>query len=177
MKHNIDLNIEISPSEKGILEIIGKEKWKDLLNLNKNSDNYCLGCGFETKNNQKLNIHILPFDNNLILDSDENSYKNLRFIKLCDACHLIKHFDYAAQNDLVKLVNSNFNQADLIKLCRYKNEAVNAYILGGHGIDKNIFLLKKTPSEYLKEILESNLNINPKIKLIFTKNFNWANCR
>lgn len=177
MKQIMELNIEISPSEKAILEIIGKDKWKNLINSNQKTNNICLGCGFETKNNQKLNIHILPFDNSLILDSDENSYKKLRFIKLCDACHLIKHFDYAAQNDLVKLVNSNFNQADLIKLCRYKNEAINAYILGGHGIDKNIFLLKKTPLEYLSEISESNLNFNPKIKLIFTKKFNWSNCR
>ena len=94
----MDLNIEISPSEKKIVEIIGKDKWSELRKKTINSQpNKCACCnypepevGFSRINlNPKLNVHVLPYDSNIDLVKD---YDDLNTIILCDACHTIKHF-------------------------------------------------------------------------------------
>lgn len=179
----MNLNIEISPSEKKIVEIIGKDKWSELRKKTINSQpNKCACCnypesevGFSRINlNPKLNVHVLPYDSNIDLVKD---YDELNTIILCDACHTIKHFDIAVKNDWVKLANSSFSQLNLILACRWGNKIVNAHIIGGHKVEKLIFPLKKSPKSYLEEIQESKMNINPKIKVIFTKNFDWTNCR
>lgn len=179
----MNLNIEISPSEKKIVEIIGKDKWNEL--RRKTIDfqpNKCVCCnypepenGFKRINlNPKLNVHVLPYSPDLDL---ENDYDKLNTVILCDACHALKHFDVAVKNNWVKLANSSFSQLNLILACRWGNKLINAHILGGHKVEKMIFPLKKTPESYLEEIQESKLNVNPKIKVIFTKNFDWTNCR
>ncbi len=172
----IDLNLEFSPSEKAIVDEIGKENWllyrKEFFT---NVPNVCSGCDFIPNDGQKLNIHVLPYSNTIVL---KNEFKELKSILLCDACHSVKHPDVSAKKEWIKLVNSNFNQKDLITICRHGNQAVNAHILGGHGIEKSIFLLKKDPVIYLNEVKTTLDGVfNPKIKVIFTKNFDWSNCR
>lgn len=179
----MELNIEISPSEKEVVKIIGKDNWIKLIEKKtKNHPSNCFFCGFPhhdanfklVNQHPKLKHHILPFSNNLDL---EKEFDVLEIVIVCDACHAIKHFDNAVKNNWVKLVNSNFDQVDLVKMCRWGNKIINAYIMGGYRVEKNIFPLKKEPNVYLEEILESPLNINKKIKVIFTKNFNWNDCR
>lgn len=179
----MDLNISICPSEKNIAKIIGSDNWS-ALSKQAFIDNpqKCFFCGFpKMEDNQKivtskpkLNIHVLPYDENMDI---EKEFEKLETIVVCDACHAIQHFDYAVKNNWIKLVNSSFSQIDLVKICRWGNKMVNAYIIGGHKVEKNIFPLKRTPESYLEEISESKLNINKKIKVIFTKNFDWTTCR
>lgn len=179
----MDLNIAISPSEKEVAKIIGKNNWIDLItNKTKNLPTKCCFCDYpqNMENFKRLNLspklrhHILPFPSDFDLKKD---YEKIEVVIVCDACHAIQHFDNAVQNNWVKLVNSSFTQSDLVKICRWGNKMVNAYILGGFKVEKNIFPLKKHPETYLNEIIESPLNINNKIKVIFTKNFDWNNCR
>lgn len=172
----MDLKLEISPSEKRILEQIGKDDWQKLSNLTISKTNYiCSGCGFVPSQGQKLRVHVLPFD-------ESNFDIKERFLELgtsllCDACHLIKHFDSAVNAEQIRLVNSDFTQKDLIAVCRHGNNALNAYVKGGGKIEKRIFPLKKKPGDYLKEITEDVKNYNPKIKVVFTDKFKWDNCR
>jgi hypothetical protein len=180
---SMELNIAISPSEKQVAKIIGSDNWSKITKrvLEENAQK-CFYCGYPSRdeNNKvtctqpKLNIHLLPFAENLDL---KNDFSQLDAVIVCDACHAIQHFDYAVKNNWLKLVNSSFNQIDLLKICRWSNRMVNAYILGGHRVEKQIFPLKKTPESYLEEIKESDLNINKKIKVIFTKNFDWTSSR
>ena len=172
----MDLKLEISPSEKKILEQIGKEKWATLhkLTIAKPEGYTCLGCGFVPSNGQKLRVHVLPFEEEFDI---VQRYEELQTSLLCDACHTLKHFDLAVANDQIRLVNSDFTQKDLIAVCRHGNRAVNAYVKGNRKIEKRIFPLKKRPEDYLREITEDEKNYNPKIKVVFTDKFNWGNCR
>lgn len=179
----MELNIEICPSEKNVAKIIGPENWSFLSKFTfQNNPHRCYFCNYPEPSEllkvqsekPRLNVHILPFDENLNLEQD---FKKLQTMLLCDACHAIQHFDFTVEKKWIKLVNSSFSQIDLIKICRFSNRMVNAYIMGGHEVEKHIFPLKKTPEKYLDEIKESKLNVNKKIKLIFTKNFDWSKCR
>jgi hypothetical protein len=179
----MELNIAISPSEKEVAKIIGKDNWANLITeKTKNQPTKCFFCdypqmeeNFERINlSPKLRHHIMPFSNEIDIKKDFNK---LDIVIVCDACHAIQHFDNAVKNNWIKLVNSSFDQVDLVKACRWGNKIVNAYITGGYKVEKNIFPLKKTPESYLSEIMDSNLNVNKKIKVIFTKNFDWSNCR
>lgn len=179
----MELKVAICPSEREISQLIGKENWSSLINNStKNQPVKCFFCGYPQKEqnfNQinltpKLRHHILPFDTNLDVKKDFNEIK---IVITCDACHAIQHFDFGVKQKWFKLVNSNFDQTDLVKMCRWGNKIVNAYVIGNQEIEKSIFLLKKTPEIYLNEIIESNLNYNDKIKVVFTKFFNWDNCR
>lgn len=172
----MDFSIELSPSEKAIKNQIGDENWLKLKKLTfQRYEVKCLLCDYRPRDGQKLKMHILPYDANQISLTED--FEKLETSLLCDACHTIKHFDYATNAGVIRLVNSDFNQKDLVLVCRTGNKALNAYALGGHGFERKIFPLKKSPSEYLNEILESPKNINPKIKLIFTEKFDWKNCR
>lgn len=172
----MDLKIEISPSERMIMDQIGKENWQKLSNLTVSKGSYtCSGCGFVPSEGQRLRVHILPFNQS---DFDlQTSFMELDSLLLCDACHTIKHFDTAANSGNIRLVNSDFTQKDLIAVCRHGNRALNAYVKGGNNITKRIFPLKKKPEEYLREITEDKKNFNPKIKVVFTDKFNWTHCR
>lgn len=172
----MDFSIEISPSERAIKKEIGEEKWLKLKYITSGrSQKKCLLCEYVPKPNQKLSMHIHPFDQDIFdLNSD---FDKLETSLLCDACHTIKHFDHAAKSSMVRLVNSDFTQKDLVLICRAGNKVLNAYAIGGHGIERKIFPLKKSPVDYLSEINDSRKNINPKIKLIFTDKFVWDNCR
>lgn len=172
----MDLNIEISPSERMVMDTIGKENWQKLSNLTVSKGSYtCTGCGFVPFEGQKLRVHILPY--NMASFDLKNDFMQLESLLLCDACHTIKHFDIAANSGHVRLVNSDFTQKDLIAVCRHGNRALNAYVKGGNNITKRIFPLKKRPEEYLKEINEDFKKYNPKIKVVFTDSFKWDNCR
>lgn len=175
----MELTINISPSEKQISKIIGSENWTKLSQKTYNDNPHkCFYCGFPEKvenskiisKNPKLNVHVMPFDESLNISEN---FETLDTIILCDACHAIQHFDFAVQKKWIKLVNSSFSQIDLVKVCRWGNRMVNAYIIGGHKVEKQIFPLKKSPESYLEEIKESKLNLNKKIKVIFTKDFDW----
>lgn len=179
----MELNIAISPSEKEVAKIIGKDNWVDLINSKTNDlPMKCCFCNYPEKEenfvrinlNPKLRYHILPFSQEFDIKKD---FHKLDIVVVCDACHAIQHFDNAVEKNWIKLVNSSFNQVDLVKICRWGNKMVNAYITGGFRVEKNIFPLKKKPETYLVEINESPLNLNNKIKVIFTKNFDWSNCR
>lgn len=175
----IDLTLEISPSEKAVAEKIGLENWNNLKkHIFQYSVSKCAGCGVnplaEGNENIKLNLHIFPFSDDFDL---ENDFLNLKGVFLCEACHSIKHADFAVENGWFQLVNSYFSQKQLVELCRFGNQAVNAHILGGHKVEKKIFLLKKLAKDYLEEIINGENKFNPKTKVIFTKKFNWDNCR
>lgn len=172
----MDLKLEISPSEKKVFDLIGKENWQKLSNLTTSKGPYlCSGCGFVPVEGQRLRVHVLPFDESEI--DLENRFMELETSLLCDACHTIKHFDLATNDQKVRLVNSDFTQKDLIAVCRHGNQALNAYVKGSKKIEKRIFPLKKKPEDYLREITEDEKNFNPKIKVIFTDKFNWDHCR
>lgn len=179
----MELKIAICPSEKEISQIIGKDNWLNLIKISThNQPLKCHFCGYPQKEENfipvnlapKLRHHILPFDANIDIKKDFNE---LKIVITCDACHAIQHFDYGVKRNWFKLVNSNFDQTDLVKMCRWGNKIVNAYIIGNQEVEKSIFLLKKTPENYLSKIYESNLNYNDKIKVVFTKFFDWNNCR
>lgn len=172
----MELSLEISPSEKKISEKIGIENWKELSQSTiKNKLYACDGCGYVPKGDQKLRVHILPFPEEKFDFSDK--FMDIKTSLLCDACHTLKHFDIAADNEFLRLVNSDFTQKDLIAICRHGNRALNAYMNGNSKIEKRIFLLKKNPKAYLKEITEDKTKYNSKIKVVFTNKFNWVNCR
>lgn len=172
----MELCIDISPSEKRILETIGKERWQRLYALTVSRSEYrCSGCGFAPSEGQLLRMHVFPYDEST-LDLTED-FSKLETAWACDACHTIKHFDVAAELETVRLVNSDFTQKDLILVCRHGNRALNAYVKGGADIERHIFPLKKKAKDYLAEISVDKKLINPKIKVIFTDKFNWGNCR
>lgn len=175
----IDLTLEISPSEKSVAERIGLDNWNNLKkHIFEKSISKCAGCAvnpLESVNkNFKLNLHIFPFSKDFDLI---NNFLNLNGVFLCDACHSIKHADLSIENGWFQLVNSYFTQKQLVELCRYGNQAVNAHIMGGHKVEKKIFLLKKSANDYLSEVINGDKKFNSKTKVIFTKKFNWDNCK
>lgn len=172
----MDLRIEFSPSERLIKGELGDENWLKLKKITFGKSKIkCLLCGFVPGDGQKLKMHIHPYDPDMISLVDD--FEKLGTSLLCDACHTIKHFEHAAKAGVIRLVNSDFTQKDLVLVCRAGNQVLNGYVLGGFGIERKIFPLKKKPLEYLEEIKDSEKNINPKIKLIFTEKFDWNNCR
>ena len=118
----MELNIAISPSEKEVAKIIGKDNWANLITeKTKNQPTKCFFCdypqmeeNFERINlSPKLRHHIMPFSNEIDIKKDFNK---LDIVIVCDACHAIQHFDNAVKNNWIKLVNSSFDQVDLKSL-------------------------------------------------------------
>ena len=159
---NFTLSPSLGISEKEFANKIGKENFQILYNQSyKENKNICFGCGYEPENISKLQLHLI--------DWDGIDFNSANIVLLCEACHMIKHIDVAVKNDYIKLCNSKLTQGDLVNKCR--NKQLKSYIDFG-----DIFILeKKTPEEFLNNILDKNFDQkkNEKIKVVFTKKFNW----
>lgn len=152
----------ISPSEKDFRNSLpgGKEQYDEILkNVYENGSNTCVGCGYSKCNKSSLQAHLQWWD--------EDNHNTAEFVLLCEACHAIKHFDQAVEKGWVVLVNSVFQQYELI--IRNRSSATIRKDLDDH----KIVLIKKTAEEYFNEILESDLNRNEKTKILFGKKFPW----
>jgi hypothetical protein len=161
---SIDLSVDFSISEKEFIDQYGQENWlKFKNNFIEKTARFCVGCNYAPKEVEKLQIHIL---------NKEINFDNIDACFLCPACHSIKHFDIAAKNEWIVLVNSKFSQEKLVSICREGNIKLKQLIN-----EKQIFLLKKTPSEYMEEIMNKPWRKDDRIKIIFGSKFNWKNTR
>jgi hypothetical protein len=150
----------VSLSEKTFLETIPIEQW----NLIKHSiytkqPDYCFGCSYTPENKKHLQIHLHV--------ENTNNPELSEFLLLCEGCHSIKHFDITAKNNWCVLVNSVYSQEELMLKNRH-NGLIRKDIM-----NNKIILIKKTPDEYLAEIIESRVNINLKTKILFGNKFSW----
>ncbi len=160
----MDGKIEICDKETLLLEVVGKEGialiYKELIRNN----NSCRCCGYFPNQNQRLKMHVSFYDKN-------NPSQSICAL-LCEACFYLKHFDKSVDLNYPVLVNSDYSQVDLIKIQRCSTIAIN------NEIDKKtIFILKQKPSEYLKMIKEDPFMVSPYIKVVYSDNFKWNNCR
>lgn len=138
----------------------GKEEYQKILNkLYETSSESCPGCGYSTGNVKSLQPHLNWWD--------EKDHNTAEFMLLCEGCHGIKHFDQATERGWCVLVNSIYSQSELIR--RNRSSATIKKDLDEH----KIVILKKTPKEYLDEILESSQNRNEKTKILFGSKFPW----
>lgn len=123
----------------------------------KRDGNNCSGCNIHT-DERNISVHVIE-------ENEENPLKS-RFVCLCLECHYIEHIDKAIEKDFVKLVNSCFNQAQLVNICRSKD-------LARHIANGNIEILQKEPAAYLEEVRAGLLGKN-RIKVVFSpKNYKW----
>lgn len=162
----IKLIPEISSiSEKDFKESLSEENKNKINQISENAlslqEHKCAGCDIEDIDEgrvNKLTVHIIS--------GNPDDINSLKLVHLCLACHAIKHFDKAVENEWVLLVNSSLTQRNLMHYGRAGNYA-SLYK------SRDIIVLKKTPLEYLNELRESETNRNDKIKIIFTKKFQW----
>jgi hypothetical protein len=152
----------ISPTDIDFKEAIGKEKWLEKRNeLIIKFEYQCQGCGiYMPKNNKHLRLHVI--------NGSIDDLENVEYTILCPACHLVQHIDLAEEKGLIKLVNSIYSQAELIRLGRSK------VVANEISKEKRIIMLEKTPKEYIEELKQSVLNRKNKIKIILSKNFDWS---
>ena len=163
MSKSFDLRFDFCISEEEFISSLGNDTLIKLENeLKLKGITTCLGCGYNPKDVSKLQIHIT---NSIINHPIESVY-------LCPPCHCLKHFNVAAKNEWVVLVNSIFSQETLVSICRSGNAQLKKMI----GENK-IFLLKKTAKEYSDELILDRSNRDDKIKAIFGSKFNWLNTR
>ncbi len=159
---NFKLIPSVSLSENDFKDSLprGREQYDEIVNsfYEKCSD-VCNGCGHSNGDKSSLQAHLHWWD--------EKNHETAEFVLLCKACHAIKHFDQAAKNGWVVLVNSVYSQSELIARNRRSR-----LILDDIKASK-IVVLKKSAEEYLKEILESELNRNEKTKILFGNKFVW----
>jgi hypothetical protein len=159
------LILGFSPSEKDFISKLSPEDWKEMKEgVYKKQGLVCCGCGWKPDSPSKLQFHLVHLN--------EEQPKESLVKMICAPCHLIRHFDYAAKNDLLVLVNSCYSQAELVQRCRSSNKTILKDIE-----EKRIMVLKKKPLEYSMELSESEFNRNDKIKVIFSKNFSWDNSK
>ena len=147
----------ISPSEKVFRNIIGAESWEKIKNKTFRDGGYkCAGCKFvpyDVDPNKVLTIHLIEEDTNNV----ENSIVNIT----CELCHIIQHAAIAIKKGLVELVNSHFNQGEIVNICR------NGDLI--HHIEKGeIRYIKKTFPEFLEE-LKSGRAKEGKVKFVLTE--------
>ncbi len=159
-------DISICQKEQALLAISDVKTVQDLFKNLIISNNSCACCGYIPKENQRLKMHVLSIDEK----NPSNSICQL----LCEACFYIKHFDKAVENDYVVLVNSEYSQADLVRIQRKSTNAINAEIK-----NKRISVLKQKPSEYLEIIKKDSTQKSLYIKVVFSDKFkeNWKKCR
>ena len=149
-----------SVSEKDFSELIGDEKWaKTKENIYSKSANTCNGCGYVPAHIRLLQVHLNWWDG--------TDPETAEYYLLCEGCHALKHFEKAVSNNWVVLANSVHTQEDIMIMNRSSGKI--RFAMDNH----KIILLKKSPEEYLKELQESELNRNDKIKIIFGNKFTW----
>lgn len=136
----------------------GKEAFDAVKSKTTNYGN-CSTCKHEPRNsdpNKVLTFHIYQIN--------ETNPSESKGIYLCKACHSTQHILAALQNNWVKFVNSSFSQSTLVAYSRYGNTK-ELYDKG------QIFDLKKTPEEFLKEIQAGKFKMSSTLKVLFTNNF------
>lgn len=162
----LDLTIDDCKNEMNLLNLTSRQFinkiYKEILLVSRNQ---CFGCGYQIKQGQKLKLHIIDFDES----APETTAKG---IVLCDACYTIKHICPAIEKEQFILVNSIYSQKELIEKQRDSNKMTSCLLQ-----KRKAIRLKKEPAEYWEAIQKNKNNLNPKIKVLFGKNFNWDNCK
>lgn len=145
-------------SEKEFKAKFGDSIWSKVVS-ELSGGNECSSCGFMPANVQNsLQIHIF--------DVDYNNPEKTKSVLLCNACHAICHIDKAIEFNWVKIVNSKFNQSQLIQMSRTNQLSFN---IG----NRSIVELTKSPQEFLEDLV-SEKHKECKIKVLFKSNFPWG---
>jgi len=148
----------ISPSDKDYRNRIGPELWEKTKSKTFRDDGHkCQGCGFEPYDiapDKVLDIHLIE---------DCENHQDSKFKTLCKLCHIIEHADVAIEEGYVKLVNSHFNQGQLVNVCR--NGSLSSHMQYG-----DIRLLKKPLPEFLEE-LKDGRSLEGRVKFVFTEKY------
>lgn len=145
-------------SEKEFKSKFGDDAWNKVVN-NIVGQSECSSCGFLPSNPQKsLQIHIF--------DVDYESPEKTNSVLLCNACHAVCHIDKAVDYDWVKIVNSKFNQSQLIQMSRTNQLSFNIN-------NRSIVELTKSPQEFLEDLVYGKMK-DSKIKVLFKSNFPWG---
>lgn len=161
---NFELKLKVSPSDKKFKQLLGDEKYKQILEKTFKEDNCtCQGCGYHPPNENKignaLSLHVLEINEEVPEESDCTT--------LCLACHSLQHIDVSLKNEWVQLVNSTFSQKRLIEMCR-----INAV---HHSLnDENTRYLAITSEQFIEKITTGLLSNGNKVKAIFTNKFEWG---
>ena len=132
-----------------------KQKFNDFFkNALIEQNNCCIGCGSKKEK-------VFPY----IISGSANDIDRVKMVVICKWCYVIKNFELAVKKNWILLVNSKLPQKDIINF--FQN---NSHISIKNSFENKIMIkLRKTASEYLSEIKESNQNRNEKIKLCFTE--------
>jgi hypothetical protein len=157
------LVIGICPSEKDFISSIPKGEWARIkTEAYGDGSRGCAGCGHSPSEALELDFHIE--------ECKMGDPHSATVVMLCRACHAIRHFDMAAENGWVTLVNSIHSQETLVSICRDGRSRLIAEINAN-----NIIILKnKNAKEYARQIKEEHIRHNDKIRVIFGKNFDWT---
>ncbi|MFA5068185.1 MAG: hypothetical protein WC466_09180, partial [Candidatus Izemoplasmatales bacterium] len=97
-------------------------------------------------------------------DINESEPELTKGVTLCKMCHLTQHVESAIKKDWVILVNSIYNQNNLIRLVR------SGQIYGAMG-QRAVVKLKKTPQDFLDEWKTGKKSITQTIKVVFNEKF------
>jgi len=119
----------------------------------------CAGCGHTPPENRKkdcLFFHISKLN--------KKQPELSKGITLCNSCHTTQHIEDAIKNNWVILVNSIYDQNNLVRLCRWGT--IHEVLA-----KRAVIVLKKKPQQFLKEWYAGEVKITPTLKVIFTNNF------
>ena len=141
-----------------------KKYGQELFNLLSNksyikSKGKCCACGHEPPDHRKkecLYFHIY----NVNATNPELSEGTT----LCKMCHATQHIENSVKNKWVSLVNSIYDQNNIIRLTR-ANQIYGAFM------QRAIIELKKSPEQFLEECKFGKSSFTSTLKIIFTNNF------
>lgn len=156
-----DLIVSNNVPEKQFIKLHGQELFDKLKDEAFVLDRgRCSACGHEPPKDRKkdfLYYHIYEYD--------KKQPENTKGTTLCKMCHMTQHIESAIKKKWVLLVNSIYDQNNIIRLTRgnqiYQN--INS---------RAIVQLRKTPEQFLSEIYSGEARFTTTLKVVFTQNFN-----
>jgi hypothetical protein len=156
-----NLIVTNSYPEKQFIKVYGQELFDKLKNeafmLDRGS---CAACGHEPPENRKKDCLFYH-----VYEVNTKQPELSKGVTLCKMCHMTQHIESAIKKKWILLVNSIYDQNNIVRLTRGNQiyENLNS---------RAIVQLKKTPEEFLKEIYSGEMKFTTTLKVIFTNNFN-----
>lgn len=158
---NFELQLNVSELDSVFKKVIGVEEWEmirqDAIDCKNET---CQGCKLKASNRDRdfLELHVVS--------GDLSDLESIKFAVLCKTCHTLQHIDVASEKNWIKLVNSIYNQKELISICR----AGPSFLMNKIKL-REVLILKNEPSSYAKAIKESEFNKRIQTKAVFGKEF------
>lgn len=174
----IDLFLKNKPSNNDYKNEVGEEKFKEELDqLLEEKGFQCQCCRWKTLKNTDINNidpnYLKWIKKYFTIQPDQNEEtEELEKYLICISCYLINHIRQAVENNYVRLVNSIYDQQQLIRISWA--DAQKGKIVGTNrenAISSGLIVPLLWDYEYYLDIIENKKKKYKKIKVIFTDKF------